>query len=151
MAQARVSSGDVTGASTKTLLAIFASATRIARIKQIVISCTDTPADATAVISVGFLTADGTGSAVTPGFVNGTLFHGGNPSCTAKANYSAEPTYATPRLSRQGINQRVTEIWNTPFDGEIATELSGGTEIGIGIQMVSGPALKYAVDVQWDE
>jgi len=149
--QARVVSGDVTGASTKTLLAVFASATRIVRLKQVVVSCTDTPADATAVMSIGFLTADGTGTGVTPGFMRGVLFHGGNPSCTAKANYSAEPTYATPRLYRIGINQRVSVIYNSVFDGEMETELSGGTEIGIGFQMVSGPALKYDVDAQWDE
>jgi hypothetical protein len=146
--QARVTSGDVTGASTKTLLAIFSTTTRIPRLKQLIVACTDTPADATAVISIGFITADGTGSAVTPVAVNSA---NGAPSCTAKANYTAEPTYGSNRVSRVGLNQRVTEIWNAPFDGELAPNLSSGTNIGIGIQMVSGPALKYSIDAQWDE
>ncbi len=146
--QARVTSGDVTGAAAKTILAILASTTRRAHVLQIVISCTDTPADATAVFQVAFITADGTGTTVTPVAVDSA---DGAPSCTAKKNYTGEPTYSSNKLSRVGLNQRITEIYNVPFDGAWTTNLSTGTNLGIGIQMVTGPALAYSVDVQWSE
>ena len=146
--QASVSSGDVTGASAKTILAVFAAAARRASVLQVEIECTDTPADATAVFALGFITADGTGTGVTPGAVDSA---DGSPSCTAKANYSAEPTYAAAPKKRLAVNQRVTYIWNVPFDGEWKTALSGGTNLGIGLQMISGPALKYNATFQWRE
>lgn len=146
--QARVTSGNVTGASAKTILAILASSTRRCGLLQVNIACTDTPADATAVFRIGFITADGTGTARTTVAVDSA---DGAPSCTAKKNYTVEPTYATNDLMLIGLNQRVTLIWNAPFDGAFKTNLSGGANIGIGIQMVSGPALTYDVDAQWVE
>ncbi len=146
--QATVQSGDVAGAATKTILAVLASATRRVKVKQIEISCTDTPADNTAVFKVGFITADGTGTARTTVAVDSA---DGAPSCTAKKNYTGEPTYATNDLDRIGLNQRVTAIWNPPFGGEYATNLSGGANLGIGVQMVSGPATNYSVTIHWEE
>jgi hypothetical protein len=144
--QGRVTSGDVTGASAKTILANLAPSNRRLHLKQVEISCTDTPADATAIFDIGFITADGTGTGVTPVGVEGQGVLG-----TAKKNYTVEPTYAANKLSRQGINQRVSKIWNAPFDGDYITDFSGGTNVGIGIRMVSGPALNYSVDAQWEE
>lgn len=146
--QAIVSSGDVAGAATKTMLALFASSTRRVQLLQLTISCTDTPADATGVFSVGFLTGDGTGTSVTPVAVNSA---DGAPSCTAKKNYTVEPTYASNRLWRIGLNQRIAIVWNCPYAGAWQTNLSGGTNLGIGIQMVSGSAVNYCVDAQWEE
>lgn len=146
--QARVTSGNVTGAATKTILAILASSSRRVSLKQLIIACTDTPADATAVFKVTFITADGTGTSKTPVACDSA---DGTPSCTAKANYTVEPTYAANSLAEFGLNQRVTMIWNSVFDGEWKTNLSGGTNVGIGIQMVSGPALTYSIDAQWQE
>jgi hypothetical protein len=145
---ATVSSGDVTGASSKTILCILASSTRRVKLKQLIIACTDTPADATAVFRVGFITGDGTGTARTTVALDSA---DGAPSCTAKKNYTGEPTYASNDLHHFGLNQRVTMIWNAPFGGEHVSNLSGGTNLGIGIQMVSGPALNYAVDAIWEE
>lgn len=146
--QARTTSGNVTGAATKTILAVLASSTRRAKLKQFIVACTDTPADATALFKIGFLTADGTGTGVTPVAVDSA---DGAPSCTAKKNYTVEPTYGANLLSEFGLNQRVTMIWNCVFNGEFVTNLSTGTNLGIGIQMVSGPALTYSVDFQWEE
>src|SRR5574340_1281040 len=146
--QATVSSGDVTGAATKTIVSVLASATRRAKLKQLIIACTGAPADATAVFALRFITSDGTGSAVTPKAVDSA---DGAPSCTAKANYTIEPTYAAGNIARIGLNQRVTAIWNAPFGGEYVTNLSAGTNIGIGVQMISGPAVSYEVTAQWEE
>lgn len=146
--QASVTSGNVTGASSKTILTVLASATRRAKLKQITVACTDTPADATAIFRVCFITADGTGTSVTPVAVDSA---DGAPSCTAKKNYTVEPTFASNDITRFGLNQRVTLIWNAPFDGGYTTNLSGGTNLGIAIQMVSGPALTYNATAQWEE
>lgn len=146
--QGRVTSGDVTGASTKTILCLLSSSTRRPAVVQITIGCTDTPADATAVFRVGFITADGTGTARTTVAVNSA---DGAPSVTAKKNYSGEPTYATNDLEHIGVNQRVTVIYNTPFGGPFTANLSTGANLGIAVQMVSGPALAYNVTLQWDE
>ncbi len=146
--QAKIQSGDVAGASAKTIVTVLASATRRAKVKQIEISCTDTPADATAVFRVGFITADGTGTARTTVAVDSA---DGAPSITGKKNYTGEPTYSGTDIDRIGLNQRTTLIWNPPFGGEYVTNLSGGTNLGIGVQMVSGPALNYSVSIQWEE
>ena len=147
--QATVASGDVTfSGSTMTLLSVLASSSRRAKIKQIIVGCTDTPADATAVFALRKITADGTGTAKTPQAVDAG---DGTPTCTAKGNYTVEPTYATGNEMEFGLNQRVTMIWNAPFNGEPVTNLSGGTVIGYGLQMVSGPSLKYRVTIQFEE
>jgi hypothetical protein len=146
--QATTVSGSVTGASTKTLVSVLASATRRAKLKQISVACTDTPADATAIFRVCFITADGTGTAETTQAVDSA---DGAPSCTSKKNYTIEPTYASQNIWEEGLNQRVSMIWNAPFGGEFVTNLSGGTNLGIGLQMISGPALTYRATLQWEE
>ena len=148
--QVSVSSGDVTGAASKTILSVLASASRRAKLKQIIISCTDSPADATAVFALRDITADGTGTGVTPRFVDRELT-GQTPSCTAKANYTVEPTYATGNGRRIGLNQRIPLVYNPPYDGEDMTQLSSQTVVGFGLQMISGPPVKYDVNFQWDE
>lgn len=146
--QATTVSGDVTGASAKTLLSVLASATRRAKLLQVIVACTDTPADATAVFRLCFITADGTGTSETTQACDSA---DGAPSCTSKKNYTVEPTYASQNLWETGLNQRNTAIWNATFGGPFVTNLSGGTNLGIGLQMVSGPALKYRATFIWEE
>jgi hypothetical protein len=143
-----VCSGDVTGASTKTLLAVLATATRRPKILQITIGCSGAPADATAIFGLRRITADGTGTAATPQQVDSA---DGAPTITAKSNYTVEPTYATGDLYDIPLNQRVTAIWNPPFGPPPASNLSGGTVVGLGVQMISGPALAYRVTIEFEE
>ena len=143
-----VSSGDVTGASTKTLLGLLAASAKTLKLRQLIVGCSGAPADATAVIAVRGMTADGTGTSVTP---HATGRQNGTPSSTCKANYTVEPTYETGNMFRVPLNQRVTMIDNLPFGAELETNLSGGTVVGWGIQMVSGPALAYETSAFFEE
>lgn len=143
-----VCSGDVTGASTKTLLSVLSTTTRRPKILQVTIGCSGSPADATAIFSLRRITADGTGTAATPQQVDSA---DGAPVVTAKSNYTIEPTYATGSLYDIPLNQRVTVIWNPPFGPPPAPEVSGGTVKGLGVQMVSGPALAYRVTIEFEE
>jgi hypothetical protein len=149
MSQYTVDSGDVTFAgSALTLASVLASATRRAKIKQIIIACSDAPADATAVFALRKMTVDGTGTGGTAYPVDAG---DGAPNCTTKHTYTIEPTYATGNIYAWPLNQRVTMIWNAPFGGEPASNLSGGTDIGWGLVMLSGPNLKYRATIQWEE
>ncbi len=144
--KAYASSGDVTGAATKTLIAILASATRRPKLLQVTIGCSGTAADGVAKLAIRKITADGTGSA-------GTTFQAdsadGAPSCTVKVNYTVEPTFTAGNLVEISMNQRATVIWNASLMAEPSVAL--GTSNGIAIQMISGPTLAYNVALIWDE
>ena len=141
------SSGDVTFAgTTKTVITVIASSTRRPKIQSVKVSCTDSPADATAVFAVRRFTADGTGTSGTPIQADSA---DGAPSCTVKVNYSVEPTYSTGNIDESGLNQRALMIWEPPEGADPSCPL--GTSNGIGIVMVSGPNLKYRVTIVWEE
>ncbi len=142
--QYSVASGDVTGAAAKTLLAIFGTATRRPRLIQVVIGCSGAPADNVAKFKIQKITADGTGTSVTPEVCDSG---DGAALCTAKKDYSAEPTYASGNGIVLPLNQRATLVWNAPV---VYMPLLG-TANGIGIQMVSGPALAYNVTAFFEE
>ena len=146
--QIKVTSGDVTGAATKTLVSILSTATRRPKILQIIVACTGAPADATAKFVLKRMTADGTGTANT----NVTAVDAGTdgaPTLTSKTNYTVEPTYVANEGSDIGLNQRVTAIWNPPFGGVYGCPIGAGA--GFGLQMISGPALAYDVTMFVDE
>lgn len=142
--QFSVTSGDVTGAATKTLLAIVGTASRRPRLIQVIIGCSGTPADNAAKFRIQQFTAAGTGTAVSPEVVDGG---DGAASCTAKANCTVEPTYAVGGGIVIPLNQRATMVYNLP----VAYMVPLGATNGIGIQMVSGPALAYNVTAFFEE
>lgn len=139
-------SGAVTGAATKTIIAVIAAAANRPRLKQVVIGSSATPADNVGLFAIRRFTADGTGSA---GTVIATDPGNGTPSCTTKYNYSAEPTYGAGNLVEIPMNQRASVIWNAPLDGEITSAV--GTANGIGIQQVSGATVSWHVSLIWEE
>jgi hypothetical protein len=144
--QASSTSGAVTGAATKTIIAAIGAAAARPKLKQVIIGASATPADGVALFAVRRFTADGTGTA-------GTVFASdpgdGTPRVTTKYNYSAEPTYASGNLAEISMNQRATIIWNAPLDGEITSAI--GTANGIGIQQISGATVAFTCTIVWDE
>lgn len=142
--QYSVTSGDVTGAAGKTILAIVGTAARRPRLIQLIIGCSGAPADNVAKFRIQTFTAAGTGSAVTPEVVDGG---DGAALCTAKANCTVEPTYAAGGGIVIPLNQRVTLLFNVP----VAYMPPIGATNGIGIQMVSGPALAYNATAFFEE
>jgi hypothetical protein len=138
-------SGNVTGAATKTVIAIYSTAVVMAELEQIIFSASGTPADAVALFAIRSLTAaDGTGTAKTEFNLDR---NGGAPSCTTKADYSVEPTYASGNMIEIAINQRATFPWTLPPGVKTAI----GTANGIGIQMISGPAVAWNLTLIWTE
>lgn len=137
-------SGDVTGAATKTIIALISTSTRYGEIEQIIFGSSATPADAVAKFALREITAAGTSTA-------GTTFNldrnGGAPSCLIKVNYTAEPTYASGNLFEIDVNQRATFPWTVPPG--LRTLM--GTDKGLGIQMISGPAVAWNITVVWNE
>ena len=140
------SSGAVTGASTKTIIAVAAAAGARPKIKQVIIGSSATPADNVALFAIRRFTADGTG---TGGTVIAANPGDGSPDCTTKYNYTVEPTYASGNLAEIPINQRATVIWNAPLDGEVSSAV--GTANGIGVQQVSGATVAWHVTIVWEE
>lgn len=144
--QAYSSSGDVTGGAVQTIIAVAGSAYSRVKLIQVIIGCSGSPADNVAKFAIRRFTTDGTGSA-------GTVFAadsgGPTPRCTSKYNYTVEPTYVAGYLVEVALNQRNTVIWNAPLGAEILAPI--GTDNGIGVEMVSGPALAYNVTMVWEE
>jgi hypothetical protein len=142
--QYSVTSGDVTGAAAKTILAIIGTAARRPRLIQVIIGCSGAPADNVAKFRVQQFTADGTGTGVTVESADGG---DGAALCTAKQGYSAEPTYRATGGLVIPLNQRATMVYNVP----VAYMPPIGAAAGIGIQMVAGPALAYNVTAIFEE
>src|SRR5580700_5853837 len=105
------SSGQVTIANTTTVITVIGASTRSPRLLQIVLACSDTPADNTHLFALRHFTADGTGTAGTV-LANDRNF--GAPTCTTKHNYSAEPTYDTGNFVEIPVNQRGFVTWFPP-------------------------------------
>lgn len=142
--QYSVTSGAVTGGTTKTILTLLSAATRRPRLIQLIIGCSGAAADNVALFKIQRITADGTGTAVTPLAADGG---DGAATCTAKANYTVEPTYLAGDGIQIALNQRATLVWNVPVSYLPAL----GSGPGIGIQMLSGPALAYVVTAFFEE
>jgi hypothetical protein len=144
--KAYCASGDVTGAASKTVVALISSATRRPKLLQVIIGCSGTPADNVAKVAIRKFTADGTGT-------SGTTFQAdssdGAPSVTTKVNYTVEPTYTSGNVEEISLNQRATVIWNAPLGAEPSVPI--GTSNGIGVQLISAPTLAYNVTMVWDE
>lgn len=137
-------SGDVTGASNKTPIAILSTAVVMAELEQIIFGASGTPADAVAKFALRRITADGTATGGTEFNLDG---NGGAPSCVARVNYTVEPTYASGNLIEICVNQRATFIWTLPPG--IRTKI--GTSEGLGLQMLSGPAVAWNISFIWTE
>jgi len=139
-------SGDVTGAASKTLLSLLSTTNRRVRLKQLIIGSSGTPADAAVKVAVRRITADGTGTSVTPKALDAAQ---GTAACTAKANYSVEPTYEAGNLAEISFNQRATVFWEPPPGAEPCCPTGAGN--GIGIQMLAGAAVPWNVTAVYDE
>lgn len=145
---ASVTSGDVAGAANKTIVSAIAAADRRPKIKQIIIGCTDgTPADNHVRFALRRMTADGTGTAVTPLSMDPS--DGVTPTVAAKKNYTVEPTYATGNLAEFALHQRATGIFEPPPG--VVWGCAVGSGPGLGIQMLSATVKNYNVTIIWDE
>ena len=118
----------VTATPGDTAMAVLASALTRAKIYLITLAAGGTPADNMLQWLIRRLTADGTGTAVTPSLVDA-----GAPvaQLTARQNYSAEPTYSTgDPLQNWPIHQRNTYTWNAAPGGELIIPATAGAGIG---------------------
>ena len=94
----------------KTLLSVFAGSTaRRAKMYDLLIGTNGTPADNYMEFDVSRMTADGTGTAITPNALDPA---DAAALATSKANYTAEPTVtASSSTFYVGINQRASYRW----------------------------------------
>lgn len=118
----------VTGAPGDTALAVLASALTRAKIHHFALSVGGTPvADNILQWLIRRITADGTGTAVTP-----TLLDPGAPAAqlTARQGYSAEPTFSTTLLDL-AVHQRSIYQWNATPGGELVLPATAGAGIGL--------------------
>jgi hypothetical protein len=96
--------------SYKTLVSMFAGATtRRGKMYDILIGTNGTPADNYMEWDVSRMTADGTGTSITPNALDPA---DAAALGTSKANYTAEPTVtANSSLFYVGVNQRASYRW----------------------------------------
>ena len=143
--KAYATSGQVNGASTKTIIALRATATRRPKLLQVIIGCEGTPADNVAEFAIRRFTVDGTG---TVGSSYQADLADGLPVVTTQNNYTTEPTYIGGNMGEISLNQRATVIWNAPLGAEPSVTTGSG---GIGIQAIAAPTLPYTITCIWDE
>ena len=150
--KASCSTGQLTASAVPmTLLALYATSARKPKLLQVIVGCSDaSPTATSALFAIRFITVVGTGAAGTTFALNKS---NGAPSVTAVINHSAEPTYQTGDAIEIPLNMSSTAIWQPPSeDAAPESNLSTGTVIGIGIQMVTGPTGKdYNVTAIWEE
>ena len=120
--------------ATLTALSIIGSATIQPRLCYLLLSTTGTPTtDQGIEVQVRRFTADGTGTAVTPGTT-------GSPQAaatsTSKSNYTAEPTYSTGSMFDVAFNPRATFQWAAyDQDSEIVALVAASA--GLGAQIIA--------------
>jgi hypothetical protein len=106
------------GSSYKTLLSMFCGGTpRRIRLVELIIGCDGTPANNAITVDVSRMTADGTGTSVTPN----PLTPSDAAALTAsKANYTAEPTVtAASAMLNMAMNQQATLRWLADPDEDV--------------------------------
>ena len=87
------------------------------------------PADQVTVYTVGRITADGTGSAVTPSPLDAA---DRASQCTCLENHTSEPTYTSGgELLELPLNHRATFRWVAAPGGELVTPATDNNGIGM--------------------
>lgn len=128
-------SGSITGAATKTIVGVTASATNRPYIMDLLISSNATPADNSSEWWVLRFTAAGTSTVVTP-----AAFDSGDPAANAACgkNHSVEPTYGAVPLLDIAHNQRATFRWVAAPGEEIISPATAANGLGVQCQAVGG-------------
>ena len=106
------------------------------------------PADQVTVYTVGRITTDGVGSAVTPT----PLYSGDRASqCTCLENHTTEPTYTSGgEVLELPLNHRATFRWVAAPGGELVTPATDNN--GIGIKAIHASATTdFRVGAMWEE
>ena len=149
MGKTYATEGSGTPGTNKTMLTVIAAATVRPKVKYICIGAGGTPADQAGVFVARRITADGTGTSVTP-----TPLDPADVAAlaTSKENYSAEPTYASnAALLVVGMNQRNTFQW-WAIDDEGALVVAATAGAGLGIKSESHTATPTTdVTMHWQE
>lgn len=129
-------SGSITGAATKTIWGVTATAAVRPSIFDIMISSNATPADNSSEWQLLRYTAAGTSTAVTP-----TVADSGDPAATSTCgkNHSVEPTYSpTVPLLDIAHNQRATVRWVAAPGSEFVAPATAANGFGLQCQGVGG-------------
>lgn len=134
--------------SYKTALTLLGGTSVRPKLKEVIFGATSA-ADKALEWLLQRLTADGTGTAVTPKPVDPADVAS---RCTAKYNYSAEPTYTSgENMVNPGSHQKLSWIWQAlDSDSRIVVPASSGA--GLGMQIKSSDATPQVnVGFAWDE
>jgi hypothetical protein len=106
------------------------------------------PADQVTVYTIGRITADGTGSAVTPSPLDAA---DRASQCTCLENHTAEPTYTSGgELLEMPLNHRATFRWVAAPGGEFITPATDNN--GIGMKAIHASATTdFRMGAMWEE
>ena len=142
-------SGSITGAATKTIVGVTATAAIRPFLTDLMISSNATPADNSSEWQVLRFTAAGTSTAVTP-----VAFDSADPASVGIGgkNHSAEPTYS-PAVALLDIahNQRATFRWVAAPGEEIIAPATAANGFGVQCQGVGGSGVTELCSVVFGE
>ena len=139
----------VTATPGDTALAVIASTLTRARIFYYALSTpSGTPvADNVLDWLIRRFTADGTGTALTPGLEDAAA---PVAQLTSKQGYTVEPTFATVPIHEVGVHQRSVFQWNAAPRGELVIPATAGA--GIGFTPIHASYVSSALAVaHWEE
>lgn len=137
----------VTASATKCFAAIITGATQTARIVQVAVSFDGASALTAPAVEIVRYVTDGTGTAYTPLKYNG---EGQNRAalCTAKTNYSADPTTSTV-VESYFVPNSAGQFWQLPLGRELYVPVS--TALGVRVVTVAGVTGNVRVNLLFEE
>jgi hypothetical protein len=142
-------SGTITGAATKTIVGVTATAAVRPYVTDLMISSNATPADNSSEWQLVRFTAAGTSTAVTP-----VAFDSGDPAATTVCgkNHTVEPTYSpTVPLLDIAHNQRATFRWVAAPGEEIIAPATAANGMGLQCQGVGGSGVVEIASIVFGE
>lgn len=143
--------GAVVGGTDKTILTLISAATVRPELREVVIGCSDTPADQAARFSIMRFTAVGTeASGFTP-----TAWNPADPAGIADVGvgvFSAEPTYtANSDMLWIAINQRGPFRWIAQPGRGIIAPATASNGLGLRCKSATSVTPSWACTLAWEE
>lgn len=149
MSKGYVASGTSNSAAiSKTALSFLAATSNYPRLVSLTVGTFTTPADEAGTITLDRITANGTGTTVTPSKMDPAA---PASAVTARNNHTAEPTYASTPLLVLPLAQRATyrHVWRPDVAPRVAASASAG--VGVKATAFASGAWSPSVILEWTE
>lgn len=141
--------GNQTAATNASLISLMSNTTILPTITDVIVGNISAPTDNSYRLQLGFITADGTNTAVTP---TPDSAHYPASQCTAGSNHTVEPTYTAGSVWLDyGVNYGNTFRWVVPEEEGITLENLATRGAGLKTVSVSGAGIELYGTIKHSE